>query len=136
MDILTFNLVEEKIKKLIYQKCSLNLSQTRLLLYFDSTQNKKISMGSLASALNISLSTLSRQINQKQTLALVDLARAKYSSTKVLCLNQKGLDKVEQLRGLLNEIELILLDEWGKEEVLHFQNQLDKILSTLNEQVS
>ena len=63
MDILTFNLVEEKIKKLIYQKCSLNLSQTRLLLYFDSTQNKKISMGSLASALNISLSTLSRQIN-------------------------------------------------------------------------
>ncbi|GBG05291.1 MarR family winged helix-turn-helix transcriptional regulator [Lactobacillus rodentium] len=136
MDILTFNLVEEKIKKLIYQKCSLNLSQTRLLLYFDSTQNKKISMGSLASALNISLSTLSRQINQKQTLVLVDLERAKYSSTKVLCLNQKGLDKVEQLRGLLNEIELILLDEWGKEEVLHFQNQLDKILSTLNEQVS
>lgn len=136
MDILTFNLVEEKIKKLIYQKCSLNLSQTRLLLYFDSTQNKKISMGSLASALNISLSTLSRQINQKQTLVLVDLERAKYSSTKVVCLNQKGLDKVEQLRGLLNEIELILLDEWGKEEVLHFQNQLDKILSTLNEQVS
>ena len=136
MDILTFNLVEEKIKKLIYQKCSLNLSQTRLLLYFDSTQNKKISMGSLASALSISLSTLSRQINQKQTLVLVDLERAKYSSTKVLCLNQKGLDKVEQLRGLLNEIELILLDEWGKEEVLHFQNQLDKILSTLNEQVS
>ena len=136
MDILTFNLVEEKIKKLIYQKCSLNLSQTRLLLYFDSTQNKKISMGSLASALNISLSTLSRQINQKQTLVLVDLERAKYSSTKVVCLNQKGLDKVEQLRDLLNEIELILLDEWGKEEVLHFQNQLDKILSTLNEQVS
>ena len=136
MDILTFNLVEEKIKKLIYQKCSLNLSQTRLLLYFDSTQNKKISMGSLASALNISLSTLSRQINQKQTLVLVDLERATYSSTKVVCLNQKGLDKVEQLRDLLNEIELILLDEWGKEEVLHFQNQLDKILSTLNEQVS
>ena len=136
MDILTFNLVEEKIKKLIYQKCSLNLSQTRLLLYFDSTQTKKISMGSLASALNISLSTLSRQINQKQTLVLVDLERAKYSSTKVVCLNQKGLDKVEQLRDLLNEIELILLDEWGKEEVLHFQNQLDKILSTLNEQVS
>ena len=136
MDILTFNLVEEKIKKLIYQKCSLNLSQTRLLLYFDSTQNKKISMGSLASALNISLSTLSRQINQKQTLVLVDLERAKYSSTKVVCLNQKGLDKVEQLRDLLNEIELILLDEWGKEEVLHFQNQLDKILITLYEQVS
>ena len=67
---------------------------------------------------------------------MVDLERAKYSSTKVVCLNQKGLDKVEQLRGLLNEIELILLDEWGKEEVLHFQNQLDKILSTLNEQVS
>ncbi|QNQ80425.1 MarR family transcriptional regulator [Lactobacillus sp. PV034] len=136
MDILTFNLVEDKIKKIIYQKCGLNQSQTRLLLYFDTNNNKKLSMGQLAAELNISLSTLSRQINQKKTLELVDLERSKINSTKMLCLNENGLKKVTQLTKLLEDIQLLLLNAWGKEELAHFQKQLNKVLVTLSEEVS
>ena len=49
-------------------KNGLNLSQTRLLLSFDRHQNETLTMGELAQALSISLSTLSRQIKQKKLL--------------------------------------------------------------------
>ena len=35
MDVLIFNSVSESIKRAINKKCGLNLSQTRLLLFFD-----------------------------------------------------------------------------------------------------
>ena len=81
MDVLIFNSVSESIKRAINKKCGLNLSQTRLLLFFDRHQNETLTMGELAQALSISLSTLSRQIKQKKTAALIQVERSKKDST-------------------------------------------------------
>lgn len=132
MDILTFGLLEDKLKKVIKQKCDLNLSQTRLLLYFNTSDNKKISMGQLAQELNISLSTLSRQINQPKTFELIELERSKSDSSKLLRLNDDGLHKAQILANLLEEIQLKLIEEWGEEELGHFQKNLNAVLVTLS----
>lgn len=132
MDILTFGLLEDKLKKVIKQKCDLNLSQTRLLLYFKTSDNKKISMGQLAQELNISLSTLSRQINQPKTFELLELERSKSDSSKLLRLNDDGLHKAQILANLLEEIQLKLIEEWGEEELGHFQRNLNAVLVTLS----
>ena len=71
MDVLFFSTVADQIKKEINHKCGLNISQTRILLFFDDTNNKALAMGKLATALNISLSTLSRQLQQKNTMIII-----------------------------------------------------------------
>ena len=48
MNVLIFNSVSENIKRVINKKCGLNLSQTRLLLFFDHHQNETLTMGELA----------------------------------------------------------------------------------------
>ncbi len=48
MDILSFNIISDFIKKEINEQCGLNLSQTRLLLFFDGNQNQPLTMGNLA----------------------------------------------------------------------------------------
>ena len=55
MDVLFFSTIADQIKKEINHKCGLNISQTRILLYFDETHNQALAMGKLAEALNISL---------------------------------------------------------------------------------
>lgn len=132
MDILTFSLLEDKLKKLIKQKCDLNLSQARLLLYFTNTNNTKIAMGPLAQELNISLSTLSRQINQTKTLNLLDLEHSKINSSKFLCLNERGQLKARVLIKLLKEIQVQLVNQFGKETLHDFQKQLDTIFNILS----
>lgn len=132
MDILTFSLLEDKLKKLIKQKCDLNLSQVRLLLYFTNTNNTKIAMGPLAKELNISLSTLSRQINQAQTINLLDLEPSKINSSKFLCLNEKGRAKAEVLTKLLEEIQLQLLNQFDKETLHQLQKQLNTVFVILS----
>jgi len=89
MNVLIFNSVSENIKRVINKKCGLNLSQTRLLLFFDHHQNETLTMGELAQALSISLSTLSRQIKQKKTASLIKVERSKKDSSKYLNLNNE-----------------------------------------------
>lgn len=67
MDILSFSTIADQIKREVNHKCGLNISQTRILLFFDKNNNKALTMGNLANELNISLSTLSRQLQQKKT---------------------------------------------------------------------
>ena len=66
MDVLSFGTIADHIKREINHKCSLNISQTRILLFFDHNQNQALTMGKLADELHISLSTLSRQLQQKK----------------------------------------------------------------------
>ena len=74
MDVLHFNEIAETIKKMILEQAGLNLSQTRILLFFDETENDSLTMGELAKGLNISLSTLSqlrKYINNNFIIATV-----------------------------------------------------------------
>lgn len=85
MDVLHFNEIAESIKKMILEQAGLNLSQTRILLFFDENENDSLTMGELARGLNISLSTLSRQLQQKKTQEIIDVVRSETDSSKLVC---------------------------------------------------
>lgn len=116
MNVLIFNSVSENIKRVINKKCGLNLSQTRLLLFFDHHQNETLTMGELAQELSISLSTLSRQIKQKKTASLIKVERSKKDSSKSLNLNNEGLAKAQELKKVLSQIEAQIFSSWSEEK--------------------
>lgn len=132
LDVLIFNIIGDEIKRLINQKCGLNQSQTRLLLFFDANNNEILTMGELANKLDISLSTLSRQINQKRTLELVNVTRSKTDSSKLLSLNSDGIKKVVELKKELNQISSDLLKTLNNEEKSVFSSQLMTIATNLS----
>lgn len=105
MDVLSFSTIADYIKKEINHKCGLNLSQTRILLFFDSNHNQPLTMGKLAEGLNISLSTLSRQLQQKKTQELIQVTRSEKDSSKSVHLSSSGLQKVTELKKALTHIE-------------------------------
>ncbi|WP_276804302.1 MarR family winged helix-turn-helix transcriptional regulator [Lactobacillus hominis] len=132
LDVLIFNIIGDEIKRLINQKCGLNQSQTRLLLFFDANNNEILTMGDLANKLDISLSTLSRQINQKRTLELVNVTRSKTDSSKLLSLNSDGIKKVAELKKELDQISSDLLKTLNNEEKSVFSSQLMTIATNLS----
>lgn len=133
MDVLSFNTIAEEVKREINHKCGLNLSQTRILLFFDSTSNKPLAMGDLAAKLNISLSTLSRQLQQKKTKSFIKIIRSDNSSSKSICLNQDGLIKVKQLKKALLDIENELFMELEQDKVGIFKKELELLTKSLND---
>lgn len=130
MNVLIFNSVSENIKRVINKKCGLNLSQTRLLLFFDH-QNETLTMGELAQALSISLSTLSRQIKQKKTASLIKVERSKKDSSKSLNLNNEGLAKAQELKKVLSQIEAQIFSSWSEEKIQDFDSKLQIIVNNL-----
>ena len=131
MDVLIFNSVSESIKRAINKKCGLNLSQTRLLLFFDRHQNETLTMGELAQALSISLSTLSRQIKQKKTAALIQVERSKKDSSKSLNLNAEGLPKAQELKDVLRQIEAQVFSTWSQEKIQDFDSKMQIVVNNL-----
>ena len=127
MDILFFSTIADQVKKEINHKCGLNISQTRILIFFDETDNKALSMGKLAEGLNISLSTLSRQLQQKKTKGLINLARSKKDSSKIVNLNEDGIKKARELKKTLAEIERTLFVYLDQDASALFIKQLNKI---------
>ncbi|MDF7672029.1 MarR family transcriptional regulator [Lactobacillus sp. ESL0701] len=127
MDILSFSTIAAQIKNEISRTCGLNLSQTRILLYFDKNGNQPLKMGSLATNLNISLSTLSRQLQQKKTLTLVKIIRSESDSSKSVALNDAGIRKAGELKATLKKIEQILFEDLSQREI----SQLSTIISQL-----
>ena len=77
MDVLFFSTIADQVKKEINHKCGLNISQTRILLFFDENKNQALAMGKLAEALNISLSILVRVFFS--SLALVTPASLRFT---------------------------------------------------------
>lgn len=124
MDVLSFSTIAEQIKKEINHKCGLNLSQTRILLFFEKNKNKPLAMGNLAKDLNISLSTLSRQLQQKKTQAFIDVIRSNGNSSKSVCLNKMGLAKVKELEGVLLKIEEELFAALDEDDAELFRKEL------------
>lgn len=130
MDVLFFSTIADQIKKEINHKCGLNISQTRILLYFDETYNQALAMGKLAEALNISLSTLSRQLQQKKTQNYIKIARSEKDSSKIVSLNDKGIKKVKELKDVLAEIEKSLFVYLDQDASTLFIKQLNEIAQT------
>lgn len=119
-----------KLKKEINHKCGLNISQTRILLYFDETHNQALAMGKLAEALNISLSTLSRQLQQKKTQNYIKIVRSEKDSSKIVSLNDEGIKKVKELKDVLAEIEKSLFVYLDQDASTLFIKQLNEIAQT------
>ena len=128
MDVLSFSTIAGNIKNEINRKCGLNLSQTRILLYFDQNNNTALKMGDLADNLKISLSTLSRQLQQKKTVSFITVKRSEKDSSKIVLLNDTGLQKIIQLKQVLNEIEESLLQGLSKQEVATFNRIFSELL--------
>lgn len=136
MDVLFFSTVADQIKKEINHKCGLNISQTRILLFFDDTNNKALAMGKLATALNISLSTLSRQLQQKKTKSLIEITRSEKDSSKIVKLSSEGIKKAEELKNTLSKIESLLFTSLDSDTSSLFVKQLYEIAqasSSLND---
>lgn len=137
MDVLSFSTIADFIKKEINHKCGLNLSQTRILLFFDSNNNEALNMGKLADGLNISLSTLSRQLQQKKTQDFVDIIQSKNNSSKIVKLNSKGIQKLSELKEALSQVENRLFSSMSAEELKSFTTELEVLAdhSTFEESV-
>ena len=136
MDVLFFSTIADQIKKEINHKCGLNISQTRILLFFDDTNNKALAMGKLAKALNISLSTLSRQLQQKKTKSLIEITRSEKDSSKIVKLSSEGIKKAEELKNTLSKIESLLFISLDSDASSLFVKQLYEIAqvsSSLND---
>lgn len=136
MDVLFFSTIADQIKKEINHKCGLNISQTRILLFFDDTNNKALAMGKLAEALNISLSTLSRQLQQKKTKSLIEITRSEKDSSKIVKLSSEGIKKAEELKNTLSKIESLLFTSLDSDTSSLFVKQLYEIAqasSSLND---
>ena len=127
MDVLFFSTIADQIKKEINHKCGLNISQTRILLFFDDTNNKALAMGKLAKALNISLSTLSRQLQQKKTKSLIEITRSEKDSSKIVKLSSEGIKKAEELKNTLSKIESLLFISLDSDASSLFVKQLYEI---------
>ncbi|WEV52011.1 MarR family transcriptional regulator [Lactobacillus sp. ESL0731] len=131
MDILCFSTLAAQIKNEISRKCGLNLSQTRILLYFDKSGNQPLKMGSLAKNLNISLSTLSRQLQQKKTLALVEITRSESNSSKSVVLNEAGTQKATELKAALKQIEDVLFKDFSPNDLAQLSTTINQLATKL-----
>ena len=128
MDVLSFSTIAGNIKNEINKKCGLNLSQTRILLYFYHNGNTALKMGDLAEKLKISLSTLSRQLQQKKTMSFVTIRRSESDSSKTVLLNDLALKKISELRNVLKEIEASLLHGLTEQEIKAFDQTFAKLV--------
>lgn len=133
MDILSFSTIADQIKREVNHKCGLNISQTRILLFFDKNNNKALTMGNLANELNISLSTLSRQLQQKKTQNFIKVNKSEKDSSKSVKLNNRGLKKASELKTALKQIETILFSFLDEEEFNNFTKQLSTVVKSSNE---
>ena len=136
MDVLSFSTIAGNIKNEINKKCGLNLSQTRILLYFYHNGNTALKMGDLAEKLKISLSTLSRQLQQKKTMSFVTIRRSESDSSKTVLLNDQGLEKISELRNVLKEIEVSLLHGLSEQEIKAFDQTFAKLVQKTERTIS
>lgn len=132
MNILIFNDISDKIMEQITSKAKLNLSQIRLLLFFDETQNKLMTMGELAKGLQISLSTLSRQLKQNITLSLLHIDVNTKNSTKLVQLNQSGIEKQTSLKEIIASVNQDIFQYWDESELCFLTTELSLINKRLN----
>lgn len=84
-------------------------------------------MGKLAKGISISLSTLSRQLQQKKTQDYIEITRSDKDSSKIVCLSEVGLSKVAELKKTLSEIEKDLFSKIDTNELTKFTQELKNL---------
>ncbi|KRM38084.1 hypothetical protein FC39_GL001478 [Lactobacillus hamsteri DSM 5661 = JCM 6256] len=89
-------------------------------------------MGKLAKGLNISLSTLSRQLQQKKTRLLIEVTKSSTDSSKTVALNTSGLSKVNDLKKTLNSIQQKLFSNIAEDEINIFVTNLNLLANQSN----
>lgn len=85
-------------------------------------------MGDLADALKISLSTLSRQLQQQKTLSLVTITRSESDSSKTVVLNEQGIKKISELKNALDRIEKSLFNGFSEQEIKSFTKMFNELV--------
>lgn len=81
-------------------------------------------MGNLAQSLNISLSTLSRQLQQDKTKKLINITKSDNDSSKKVNLNNIGVEKMIVLKSTLKQIENQLFNSFAPNDSKFFIKQL------------
>lgn len=131
MQVLDFASIASHINSYIFHKLKLNVSQVRLVSYFLEHNNQALKMGDLASGLGISLSTLSRQLSQPKTAALITVSKVPGNSAKTIMLNQAGLEKAAALQTTLDELEETIFGDWLSQDIDRFSEQIVEISGKL-----
>ncbi|TSO26292.1 MarR family winged helix-turn-helix transcriptional regulator [Lactobacillus sp. LL6] len=132
MDVLSFSTISDFINKEVNNQCGLNVSQMRILLFFDKNNNEKITMGKMAHQMDISLSTLSRQLQQNKTRKLVEVTRSEKDTSKHIHLNLEGLEKVNELKKELCLIEQKIFFDLNKQQQSEFSHELESIIESIS----
>ena len=132
MDVLSFGMISDFINKEVNDQCGLNVSQMRILLFFDKNNNEKITMGKMAHQMNISLSTLSRQLQQSKTRELIEVARFEKDTSKHIYLSSMGLEKVDELKKELHLIKQKIFLDLNKHQQNEFAQELELIVEGLH----
>ncbi|APT19195.1 hypothetical protein FC62_GL000217 [Amylolactobacillus amylotrophicus DSM 20534] len=132
MNILLFNEIGEKIMKLLMNSTKLNQSQIRLLQYFSETGNELLAMNDLAHELSISISTLSRQLNQEQTRSYLEFDLTSKDSTKHVHLSANGLIKAEELKKAITGLTDKIFAYSAQEEISFLRSELSMIIKKLS----
>lgn len=134
MNIIDLAFISDQIKREIFHKTKLNMSQVRLICFFANNGNQPVTMGDLAKSLQISPSTLSRQLHQPKTAALLKNKKVASSSSKMVCLNNEGGALATDLKEQLNEIKSRLLADWEPEETADLSDKIVRLRSSLEKE--
>lgn len=134
MNIIDLAFISDKIKKEIFHKTKLNMSQVRLICFFENNENKPVAMGELAESLQISPSTLSRQLHQPKTASLLSSQKVANSSSKKVALNERGQDLAAELRKQLGEMNKRLTADWPQAEADSFATMVTRLRSRLEQE--
>jgi DNA-binding MarR family transcriptional regulator len=134
MNIIDLAFISDQIKREIFHKTKLNMSQVRLICFFANNGNQPVAMGDLAQNLQISPSTLSRQLHQPKTAALLKNQKVASSSSKMVCLNSEGEALATDLKEQLNEINNRLLEDWEPAETEDLSDKILRLRSSLEKE--
>lgn len=131
MNIIDLAFISDQIKREIFHKTKLNMSQVRLICFFAKNGNQQVAMGDLAQNLQISPSTLSRQLHQPKTAALLKNEKVANSSSKMVCLNKEGQALAADLQEQLAEIKKHLLADWEPTDTEDLSAKILRLRSSL-----
>lgn len=134
MTIIDLAFISDQIKKEIFHKTKLNMSQVRLICFFINNENRPVAMGELAESLQISPSTLSRQLHQPKTAELLSSEKVADTSSKKVALNERGQQLAKDLRTQLGEMNKRLMVGFNPAEADSFATLVERLRARMEKE--